>query len=254
MRVTVLGSAASHAGRGQACAGHLIEGGGARVLFDCGNGVLANLYQVMSPGDLDAVFISHNHPDHYADIYSLHAFIRYAPDGAVDPIPVYMRPELYERMQVLLSERGASEFRKAFPLTPLEPGVDVTIDGLTVTAHEVDHTDPTFGLVAQAEGATVVYTADTLPGEAVNTLARGADLLLAEATLPDEYEGGSPHLNARQAGRLAADAGVGRLVLVHIWPSNDREAMVREAREEFAGPVHIADELDAWDVVPRGVE
>lgn len=248
MRVTVLGSAASHAGEGQACAGHLVQGGGSSVLFDCGNGVIGNLYKVMSPSRLDGVFITHNHPDHYADIYSLHALLRYAPTGPTDPIPVYMAPSLYERMQLLLSERGSREFRAAFPLNPLEHGVPVEVGGLSVTPLLVDHTDPTFALVARADGAAIAYSSDTLPGDRARAMASGADLLLAEATLPDSYVGGSPHLNAHQAGELASDAGVGMLVLVHVWPSNDREEMLRDAAAAFGGPIHVARELDFWDI------
>ena len=68
MRVTVLGSCASYPGAGQACAGHLVEGGGARVLLDCGHGVVANLGRALDPTTLDAVIISHAHVDHFADV------------------------------------------------------------------------------------------------------------------------------------------------------------------------------------------
>lgn len=250
MRLTVLGSAASHAGAAQACASHLVEGGATRILLDCGNGALANLYRVADPHSLDGVFITHNHPDHYADIYSLQAMIRYSPEGTAAPVPVFMDAPLYERMQLLLSERGAREFREAFPLTPLKDGVSVTVGDITVTPHQVDHTEPTFGLVVEADGARLAYTADTLPGHRADCLARGADMLLAEATLPDGYVGGSPHLSARTAGELARGAGVGALVLVHVWPTNDRAAMATQAALAFGGPAVVAREFDSFEVIP----
>ena len=52
----------------------------------------------------------------------------------------------------------------------------------------------------------------------------GADLLLAEATLPEAYAGAAPHMTASQAGELAREAGARALVLVHVWPTNDRDA------------------------------
>ena len=79
MRLTVLGSSASYAGPGQASAGYLIEGGDARVLFDCGSGVLAKLQRVADPHGLDAIFITHGHPDHFVDLYGFQALLRYAP-------------------------------------------------------------------------------------------------------------------------------------------------------------------------------
>lgn len=250
MRVTVLGAAASHAAGGQACAGHLVQAGDASVLFDCGNGVLANAYRVIDPLALDAVFVSHNHPDHYVDLYSMQAMLRYAPDGPRAPMRLFMPGDLFERMQHLLSERGAMEFREAFEVVALRDGEPVHIGPLTVTPHLVEHTDPTFALVADADGARLAYTADTGCCDAVREAVRGADLVLAEATLPERYAGASPHLTARQAGEMAREAGAGALVLVHVWPTNDRVQVEQEASEAFGAPVRIAREFDTHEVIP----
>lgn len=252
MRVTVLGSAASHAGAGEACAGHYVEGGSARVLFDCGNGVLANLYRVADPYALDAVFVTHNHPDHYCDLYSMQAMLRYAPSGTRGSLPLYLPAGLFERMQALLSERGAAEFREAFVVHELEHGVAVKVGDMTVTPHAVEHTDPTFALVADADGVRLSYTADTAPGDSAFAAAEGADLLLAEATLPEPFAGASPHMTAREAGELARAAGAAAVVLVHVWPTNDRAEMQRVASEAFGGPAFVASELDTYPVTPRG--
>lgn len=251
MRLTVLGSAASHAGEGQACAGHLVEGGGASVLFDCGNGVLANAYRVTDPYELDAVFVTHNHPDHYVDLYSMQAMLRYAPSGPISSMPLYMPMGLFARMQELLSERGAAEFREAFAFEPLQHGVPVVIGGMRVTPHLVDHTEPTFALVADADGSRLVYTSDTSPGQRADSAAAGADLLLAEATLPEAFAGMSPHMTSREAGALAQRSGASRLVLVHVWPTNDRTTMLEEARAVFGGDVTVANELDGFEITKR---
>jgi len=248
MRLTVLGSAASHAGAGEACSGYLVEGGAARVLFDLGNGALANLHAVGDPYAIDAVFVTHNHPDHYADLYSLQAMLRYAPSGSVAPLPLYMPPGLFETVQAILSQRGAAEFREAFRFTVLEPGVPVRIADMTVTAVPVDHTDPTYALIAQADGSRLVYTADTAPGEAVLSAAEGADLLLAEATLPAQYAGVSPHMTAGEAGALAEQVSARKLVLTHVWPTNDRAVMLAQAGEHFSGTVELARERQTYDV------
>ncbi len=247
MRLTVLGSAASHAGAGQACAGHLLHSGSTRLLFDIGNGVLANLYKVADPYALDAVFVTHNHPDHYVDLYSMQAMLRYAPSGPVEGVPLYLPEGLFERMQLLLSERGAQEFREAFDHRILRAEEPVTVGDITVTPHEVDHTQPTFALSARdASGACVCYTADTAPGQRALAAATGCRLLLAEATLPEPFAGASPHLTARQAGELAAAAGASELAMVHVWPTNDRDAMAREAASVFSGRVSVASEFDTF--------
>lgn len=247
MRLTVLGSAASHAAAGQACAGYLVESGDTSVLFDCGNGVIANLYQAIDPYTLDAVFLTHNHPDHYADIYSMQAMLRYAPQGPLPPLPLYAPESLFETMQLLLSDRGASEFREAFAFTPLLASTPVRVGALEVTPIEVDHTDPTFALVARDGTAMLCYTSDTAPGARARAAAHGADLLLAEATLPKAFAGASPHMTAGEAGALAREAGASRLILTHVWPTNDRAAMLDAAAAEYPGPVDIANELDSYE-------
>ena len=250
MRLTILGSSASYPGAGQACAGYLVETDEARVLFDCGPGVLANLGRVCNPLTLDAVFVTHNHPDHIVDLYALQALLRYSPDGPADPMVLWMPQDLFERMSCLLSDRGARELREAFDCRDLSACDPVTIKDLRITPHPVVHTDPTFALVAESDGARLCYTADTMPGAAVLSAARDADLLLAEATLPQQYAGRAPHLTAAEAGALASDAGVGELVLTHVWPTNDRGLMAAEAAELFDGPVTIATELATYEVIP----
>ncbi len=244
MRLTVLGSSASYASAGRACAGHLVRGGGAAVLFDCGNGVLSNLGCVMDPLALDAVFVTHSHVDHFADLYSLQAALRYAPDGPVPALPLYLPPGLFARMEAVLDEKGARELAEAFVVRELAVGDLLQFDGLTVTVHAGDHVEPTFALVAADDDGSLAYTSDTRLGDRSREVARGADILLTEATLPPAYAGRAAHMTPAEAGELASDAGVRTLVLTHLWPTVDRIAAVREAARSFDGRIIVADELD----------
>lgn len=248
MRLTVLGSAASYAGPGQACAGHLVQTETTRVLLDCGNGVLANLARVAEPTTLDAVFITHGHPDHFLDLYALQALLRYAPEGPVGPLPLCLPHGLFEDMTCFLSDRGNSELKAAFTVHDMIEGESVAVGDLIVTPRRVEHTDDTFALVVSDGEATLCYTSDTAPGDAARAAATGCDLLLAEATLPEQYRGRAPHMTAAEAGELARAAGARALVLTHVWPTNDREAMGAEARAAFGGSVTVAREFDTFEV------
>lgn len=252
MRLTVVGSAASYAGAGEACAGHLIEGGGATVLFDCGNGVLANLAKIRDPLDIDAVFVTHYHPDHYVDLFAYQSLLRYAPDGPAPAIDVYLPEGLPARMKCLLSPRGCTELDEAFRFHPLRSGEEIAVNGLRVTPIAVDHTEPTFALRAEADGVLLAYTADSAPGEQVAAAVAGADFVLSEATLPERYAGVAPHMTATEAGRLARDAGAVDLVMVHVWPTNDREQMELLASAAFERPARAAREFDTYEVRPKG--
>jgi hypothetical protein len=82
--------------------------------------------------------------------------------------------------------------------------------GLLVTPRRVDHIEPTYALVAEEGGVKVCYTSDTRDGDQVRRAADGSDFVLAEATMPPEFEKRSRHMSAREAGEMARVAGAGR--------------------------------------------
>lgn len=246
--MTVLGSAASYAGAGQACAGYLVRSGDTSLLLDCGNGVLANLAEVLDPLALDAVVISHRHPDHVLDLVCLQSLLRYAPQGPAPALPLYGPPGLMDRLGCMHDDAGRADLAESFVPFDLVAGSAVAFGELEVTPYAVDHIDPTFALRVRDAAGTMCYTSDTRLGPAVLEAASGCDLLLADATLPEAYAGRAPHMTARECGRLAGEAGAGTLVLTHVWPTNDREEMASQAREAFGGRVLLAEESAEYDV------
>ncbi|MBN2247605.1 MAG: MBL fold metallo-hydrolase [Coriobacteriia bacterium] len=248
MRLSVLGSAASYPGPGHACAGYLVQTSATSVLLDCGNGVLANLGRVIDPVSLGAVVISHGHIDHFADVFALQAALRYAPSGPVPPLPLYLPPGLFDRMEALLGERGGHELREAFRVHEVEPGVRIDVGDLSIVPHAVDHAQSACAFVVTRGDARLCYTGDTQLGDAVRAAARGAGTLLADATLPEEYAGRAPHMTPAEAGELARDAGAHTLLLTHLWPTVDRDRALVDARERFGGRVIVADEQTVLDI------
>ncbi|MBN1192581.1 MAG: MBL fold metallo-hydrolase [Coriobacteriia bacterium] len=248
MRLTVLGSAASFPDAGRACSGHLVQSGDTAVLLDCGNGVLSNLGKLLDPTKLSAVFVSHAHIDHFADLYALQAALRYAPSGPMPRLPLYLPAGLFARMGAALTDHAARELAEAFEAHVLTAGQAVAIGGFRVTPMAVEHVDETFALVVECDGKRLCYTSDTRFGDAVLDAARGASVLLAEATLPPQFEGRAPHMTPAEAGKLAAQAGARTLVLTHMWPTVDREAAAVSAKEHFGGRVIVADEMDSIDI------
>jgi ribonuclease BN (tRNA processing enzyme) len=248
VRLTVLGSAASYPDAGRACAGHLVQHGGTSVLFDCGNGVLSNLGTLIDPTTLAAVFVTHQHIDHFADVYALQAALRYAPTGPMPPLPLHLPRGLFPRMQSVLGEHGGAELASAFEVRELVAGETVHIGELSITPRRVEHVGEAFGLVAEAGGKRLCYTSDTKAGAAVRAAAEGADVILAEATMPPEFAGRAPHLTAAEAATLAAEVGASALVLTHLWPTVDRAEAHATCERIFSGRVLVADELDAIDL------
>lgn len=253
MKLTMLGSSASYAGAGQACSGMLVESGDVRVVIDLGNGTLANLASVTDPAGVAGVFISHAHPDHFLDLYALQALLRFAPDGPASPLRLFAPPGLLERMGTLLSERGRQDLYSAFDALPLAPGVPVELGCVAVTPHPVDHIEDAMAFVVEADGARLCYTSDTAFGDAALAAAAGADVVVAECTLPEAYRSKMPHMTAAEAGELARLSGARTLVLTHMWPTVSRDELRREAAEVFPGEVVTAAELLTMTIEPGAV-
>lgn len=243
MRITVLGAAASYPGPGQACQGHLVSTGHTDVLLDCGNGVIGNLGRLIDPLSVDAVFVTHRHPDHFLDLYALQGAIRYAPQGPAEPIDLYAPPGLFERLLLIHEGGGAQDMREAFREHVLVAASTILVGDLLVTPVPVTHMEDSFGLRVAGPGGTIFYTSDTRYGEQVLAGAMGCDVLVAEATMPEAYAGRAPHMSAKEAGRLASEAGAKTLMLTHLWPTTPRSEILGDASETFSGEIVLAEEL-----------
>ena len=245
--VTVLGSSGSYPGRDKACSGYLVRGGGTTVWMDAGSGSMSNLQKHIRLDEVDAVVISHEHPDHWADLNGFQVACAYG-DGP-DCVQVYAPSTLCEFMYT---------FNKAsLEWTVITDGSQVQIGGQAWSFSRTDHPPETLAARVEVDGAVLGYTADTGTGWSPSSLGEGMDLLLAEATFQDKdaaevaAEGTSVgHLSARQAGELARAAGVRRLVITHIWPTHDVDLSRRQAEEGFGGPVEVADDGDKFEVSP----
>ncbi len=122
----------------------------------------------------------------------------------------------------------------------------IELDGRTISVDEV--AEPRMG-------QSVAVVLDTRPCPGASTLARGVDLLIAESTFLDRDDDLAEkygHMTARQAGRLAAEAGACKLVLTHFSQRYDNaDEFVAEAAAEFDGPIIGASDFDVIDVPPR---
>lgn len=229
MRLTVLGGCGAWPAEGRPCSGYLVEYDGFRLLLDPGYGVAVPLLAALGPGGPDAVFVSHGHPDHCADLNPI-LRARALSSERFPPLPVYSLPGSLAPV-LHLDEPGIVD--DAYELLPIGAFDTGPFRCRTIP---LPHYVPNVGLRLTAGGRTLAYTGDTGPHPDVVRLARDADVFLAEAT---HLTGSSAYLtSAPEAGRQATEAGVGRLVLTHLWPGTNPD----EAREAaaFPGPVDVA--------------
>lgn len=168
---------------------------------------------------IDGIFLTHEHYDHASGL------VEFTYWGA--RIDLLIEKGLYRRLQHQGMTAGLGEV--AFHLT-CRQGVAVRFDGFFLTPFAVRHTVPCFGLVIHAEGAKVVYAADS-SAELTNyarCLVRDADLLIVNTPFFDQFAG--DHLNVLDALQWKHELGVKELVLTHInhhnLPHDDLEAYV----------------------------
>lgn len=232
LTVTVLGTSGSYPGPGQACSGYLLQCRGTSVWLDAGPGSLANLQRRIGLGDVDAVVLSHEHPDHWSDIEGFFIACRYVVERS--GIPVYAPSGLEDLL------RTGPTSRPTLVWHTIADGVTLTLGPMLLSFSRTDHPPETLAVRVDAAGTSFGYSADSGPGWSLEALGPGLDLAICEATFLQDREGSSPHMSARQAGLTARAAGVRRLLLSHIWPTVDPAAIVAEGTVAFGRPVEAA--------------
>jgi len=263
VRLTVIGCTGSFAGPDSPASSYLVQADDAAgrtwsVLLDLGSGAFGALQGVIDPARLDAVCISHLHADHCADLAGLSVYAKYRPAGALAPIALYGPAGLADRSRWDPSAVPGADSGQAFELQVWRQGEPVSIGPLTIAPHRMAHPLECYGMrlagpreagrgASRADRATLAYTADTDEGVGVDTVAAGADLLLAEAAFQegrDTVRG--VHLTALRAGAVAERAGAARLILTHLPTWNDPAVALAEARQTYRGPVAIAAAGQQW--------
>jgi ribonuclease BN (tRNA processing enzyme) len=237
MRLTIIGFWGGYPGKKEASSGYLIEHDGFKLLLDCGSGVLAQLQEYIKPGDLDAVLLSHFHTDHIADIGVLqHALLIDQMVGIKkDPLPIYAHMENKTEAEKLT-------YKSQTVWKPVIAGDTVQIGPFHIEALKTKHSVPCYAYVIEAGGKKLAYTADTAYFPELVPFFRDAQVLLCECNF---YEGmdmaeKAGHLTSIQAGEIARDAAVQRLILTHLPHFGDRYDLVKQAAKVYTGEIELA--------------
>jgi ribonuclease BN (tRNA processing enzyme) len=216
----------------------LVEADGFRLLLDFGTGSLSAMQRYASLTAVDAVLLTHLHIDHTQDACGYVVVRRYAPSGPLPPLPLYAPAGAEQRLSTAYGEGSLEDVYLFHTLTP----GTLTIGPFAVTVDRVNHPVETYGVRLEHGGKVLAYSADTAPCAALEQLAEGADLFLCEASYLDGADNPPDlHLTGREAGEVAAKAGVGRLVLTHLVAAWGSEALTYEAAASvFTGQLDVA--------------
>jgi ribonuclease BN (tRNA processing enzyme) len=237
--LTVLGTDGSYPGPGGCNSGYLLQAGEFATWMDTGPGTMANLQLHLPLSRLDAVVVSHAHPDHWSDLEGLYVAMRYFLGRK--GLPIYA-PEGLRDLMVGEKPDGTFDWRV------IADGESAEVGPARWNWSRTDHPVETLASRVEVGGRALAYSADTGPAWELSSLGEGIQLALVEATMTLQEEGSIQHLSARQAGRTAAKAGAERLLITHFAPPIDRAVSLAEATAAFGGPVEVAEVGKTWTV------
>ena len=232
LELTVLGCAGTYAGPGNACSGYLIRTSQVNVWLDAGPGTLANLQRHITLPELDAVVITHEHPDHWLELPVLRNALKYVFE--VKGLPVYGTDGTHRLASTLVNDG----LEPTLSWHTIVDGATAEIGDLRLRFARTDHPVETLACRVECDDRSLAYSADTGPGFDASVLAdpAGTDLALVEAT-----GSGAVHLTGPESGAMATTLGARRLVLTHLLAGCDAGARTREAATAYDGPIEAAE-------------
>ncbi len=222
---------------GSTGAAYLVRQGSTAILLDLGQGSFPRLAGLLDPATLNAVLISHLHPDHFIDLVPLRHYLRWGP-GQGRRVRVLGPAQLGERLDALHAEPGFSA--ATLDIEPIGVGAR-EIGTLRVRSARVTHTEDSYGFrVAAGNGPGLVYSGDCGRADDLAALIEPGDILLSEVSFgPGPVPAGAAHLDGPAVGALAASTGVRRVVLTHLQMGFDEAETIASVRGVFSGPVTL---------------
>ena len=239
--LTVLGSAAPFPIPGNPCSGYLVRYGKTSLWVDAGTGTLSELQRHVSLRDLSALWISHVHADHFADLPALYYAYAFGDVSRETKLPVIGPRGWAQRVSAFVTNDVAHDMGTVFHV--LEHDVDelANVGEMRIRGQLVAHSAPSYALRVDVGGRSFVYSGDTGPCEALTELATGVDLLLCQVGCRDPLDvRRKVHCTPEDAGKTAADAGARNLMLTHLAPGLTGDDALRRAATDYDGPITLA--------------
>lgn len=243
MELRVLGAGPAFSDRpGAIGSSYLVVAGSAALVLDLGHGAYSALAAAWDPRALEAVVVSHLHPDHFVDLVPLRHHLRW---GFRPPCRarVLGPAGLASRLDLLHDASGFTA--ESLDVEALTEGIR-RIGPFELETRRVTHTVESYafrvGLAdgTDAAGRGLVYTGDCGRADDLLPLLRPGDLLLAEASFgPGPGDPGAAHLDGPDVGRLAARGRASEVLLTHLLEWRLADETVASCRREFDGPVRM---------------
>lgn len=244
MKLTVIGCWGGYPAPNGATSSYLIEKDNFTLLVDAGSGALSKLQTYKQVSDIDAVLLSHYHHDHVADIGVLQyaKLVQSYMKGNEEILPIYGHAEDKQGFAKL-----THDYTKGIAY---DPNKDLKLGPFVITFLKTDHPVPCYGMRITNGESTLVYTADTSFKEEWIKFADQADLLITDCNFYAKQDGSKAgHMTSKEGAIIAEKANVKNLMLSHLPQYGENSQLVIEAKQNYNGFVHLAEEGFIWDQV-----
>ncbi|MBC8413486.1 MAG: MBL fold metallo-hydrolase [Nitrospira sp.] len=242
MKVIILGSGTCVPSLTRNAPGYYLETDDTRILVDCGTGTMLQLAKAgKSYLDIDAVFLTHGHPDHCADLMPLVQALLYTPGFKRDRPLEIIAHDIF--LHYYRSSLAPMLGKSAVIVRTISAASAINYRDLTVYTANTPHSSESIAYRFENNDTSVVFTGDTDFDDTLADFSRNSELLITDCSFPDseKIEG---HMCASECGRLAAGANAVRLVLSHIYPSKiDDQERVAQSQKHFKGRIILAEDL-----------
>ena len=252
-KITLLGTGTCVPSLNRSSCAALVQTDSETVLIDSGPGTMRRLLEAgVCIDELTAIFYTHIHPDHTAELVPLLFATKYPECKRQAPLSIYAGHGFGDFFTALKGVYGPwiDPGAGLVHLTELSvSGGDAFSHGpLKVTTAPVNHRPESIAYrVDLPMGRSVVFSGDTGPSAQLVSLARGADLFVCECSTPDG-QAVPGHLTPSLAGSMATEAAVGTLVLTHFYPSCDKVDVEKECRSTYDGQLVLGEDLKLFDL------
>ncbi len=248
MKLIVLGSGTCVPSLKRNAPGYFLEAENRQILVDCGSGTLLQLKKAgRNYKNIDAVFITHKHPDHFADLMPLiHALLA---------TPKFKR----EKGLFIIAPEGFKEYYNMaiapifgkplnFSIQPVEIQDKLDFEPFHIFAAKTIHSRDSIAFRFEQGGKSIVFTGDAEDDYGLIEVSKDDDILIADCSFPDSMKT-QGHLCSKECGLVAQKAGVKKLLLSHLYPVDTPDIdRVKESRETFNGDIVLAEDLMEIDI------
>lgn len=241
MKLTILGYSGAYPTEKSGTTSYLLESEGFTLAIDMGSGDFLALKSQMDPRELDALWITHYHGDHIADVNVLQYYRQL--NGADHLLKIYGHDEdsaQFSRLTIPnVSEGIAYNHQNEMQAGPFH-----------IQTMKTKHPVPTYAMriTEQSTGKVLTFTADSGMMPEWPSFAKDSDLFLADTFFLAGNEKNGIHFTTKETAEVANQAKVQHIIATHLSNNIERLQLKSEIEQYTDIPVSLATKYQVYEI------